>query len=93
MNKTDRVWGYNSFEAYEGKNSEQCRCITVAASMSALVRATGISRHFLNDYACETGNEAEIEIATSDPSKIFYRSLQNRWRAGGWESKDKLELK
>ena len=63
--------------------SRQTREIMAARSISEVNRATGLSRNYLSNYAGETGNANEIEVAMSEPGVVFWKPLDYR-PEGGW---------
>lgn len=60
------VWGTMTFAL-----GYQSRTVVAARSRAAAARALDVSSAYLRDYGSITGNEAEIEIATSRPGVAF----------------------
>lgn len=60
--------------------------IVATTSRTAAAKAFGISLYLFNLYASDTGNAAEIELATSEPGQVFARSNVNY--GAPWEKAD-----
>jgi len=52
-------------------NGVQGRAI-IAGTQRQAAEATGQSMHYISEYWCKTGNEAEIKIATENPGVLFF---------------------
>ena len=52
------------------------RSIVAARSTVAAAKAFDISTYLAKTYACETGNEEEIELAMKEPGQVFAQSLR-----------------
>ena len=61
--------------------SQQTREIVAAPSLAQVMRLTGLSRSYLTNYGCETGNEEELLVALGKPGTIFWQPL----RGGAWQ--------
>ena len=58
------------------------RAIIAAKTKKEAAAAFSMSLYIFNEYACETGNEEELQVALSDPGKVFYRPIYGK---GEWE--------
>jgi hypothetical protein len=79
-----KVWGIATF--LRGVDN-QVRAIVATPTRRAAADILGCSDYFMAGYAAETGNEMELEIALSQPGKVFY-SPTNRIGIGyvAWEA-------
>lgn len=50
----------------------QVRVVVAARSMNAAAKAFNTPVGQVRQYACETGNATEIEVANSKPGKVFW---------------------
>lgn len=69
-----------------GMSFGRTRSIVATTSKTAAAKAFGISMYLFNLYASDTGNAAEIELATSEPGQVFARSNGGYGRP--WEKAD-----
>lgn len=69
-----------------GMSAGRCRRLVAAKSLAEAARAMGVGPHVLRKYGCETGNEAEIELALTEPGTPFWRPLSGgpgyQWNRG-----------
>lgn len=61
-------------------NGQQRYVIVAAKSKTAAVRALNdhglkVSMYFFNGWGGETGNPLDIEVATSQPGRVFYTDM------------------
>lgn len=81
-----RVFGWLGWrtECPQAPNgSRQTREIMAARSVSEILRTRGISRAEFQHNGDETGNQAEITLALSEPGRIFWRPLDD-YRGANW---------
>lgn len=52
------------------------RSIVAARSMVEAAKAFDLSTYMARTYACETGNEKELELALGEPGQVFAHSLR-----------------
>lgn len=50
------------------------RKIVATRTKKEAAEALGMSMYMFNQYASDTGNQTEIELATSKPGTVFYKS-------------------
>ena len=63
-----KVWGVSAFPRPE---NVQQRCIVAAYTKKRAAELIGVSLHYFNGYASETGNKEECEMAIAKPETVF----------------------
>jgi len=70
MSKKLKVYGTNQYWVKHPKIT-QCRAVVAAPSKKRAAELLEHSMYKFNAYACETGNDKEIELAMASPETII----------------------
>lgn len=72
MSKKLKVWSCCA----DGRND----LIVATTSMKEAAKLMKLSLYFFREYASETGNKTQIEIAMSSPGTVFTANLMNTFK-------------